>query len=417
MTNEELEFLLDKKNSEVYDAHKEIIDLQNNKDSRLIFGKEWLDESIIGGINNKILFFGSRPGNGKTHHCSETINALLDKNLNPSPVEVCRLNLEMPTMTLLLQQVSRTLNKPPKEILSRPYTEQEKPVVKNVVNSFMDKRIHNMSKILKGNDFQRFVEGYCKKIDLSDRELNKVKWEAVLEQAKNDNKDTSTLDKEIIVAKNSYVPYATKKVILIDHLMIYKSKEEIDDILLRCNEMKMNDKNLSFIIYFQLRRDVEDLWRDGKEKKVNPKNMLPNSTFIYLSDILQQIADIVVSLVIPQVYELEEYAAIHKERNIHLEKHFTEEGMADSNWTRLKARNRIYYNFMKIRLINSFDDPRLFCELLNPEKEEEIQEIYGKPTIKAPTFPPTKPQEEPRGLDIKFNTSVKDAFGDENNPF
>jgi len=383
MTTEDIQKILNNKNEEVLEAHKEIIAIQNNKDNILKFGQPWLDENLVGGINNKIIFLGSRPSNGKTHHCSETINALLNPEINPTDVEVCRLNLEMPTQTLLLQQISRTFNKTPKEVLEKPYSEKEKVIVEGIVKAFMDKRIQNVSKVMKGNNFQDFIESFCSKIDEADKVLNEKEIKRVTKLYE----DTGDRD----LAKKQYKKVATKKVVLIDHLMIYRGKEDIDDILLRCNAMKMKDKNLSFIIYFQLRRDVEDLWKGSKDSKVNPKNMLPDSRFIYMSDVLQQIADIVVGMVIPQVYDLDEYAAIHKERNIHLQEHFNEEDTKDKNWIRLKGRNRIYYNFMKIRLRNSFEDPTIFCNLLSPNKEKEIQDKYKKDNnvmgeIKEPNF-------------------------------
>jgi len=381
MTDQEIKFLLSEENNEVLDAHKEIVSIQKDKSSILRFGKDWLDSNLIGGINNKIIFLGSRPGNGKTFHCSETINSLLDKSLNPSPVKLLRCNLEMPTQTLLLQQICRTLEKTPREVLETPYSETERPVVTSVVNSFMDKRIKNVSKVLTGDDFRKLLINFIEPIDKEDEELNKNSLGLLL---------TGDEEKDEEIIKN-FKPLKTKKVCLIDHLHIYKNKEEIDTILLICNEMKMRDKNLSFIIYFQLRRDVEDLWRETKEKKVNPKNMLPNSTFIYLTDILQQIADIVVGMVIPQVYDLEEYVAVYKDRHKHLEDHFAED-MSDSNWVRLRGRNRIYYNFMKIRLLNSFEDPRLFCDILDAKYEETAEKIFKESkttntkTISLPTF-------------------------------
>jgi hypothetical protein len=47
------------------------------------------------------------------------------------------------------------------------------------------------------------------------------------------------------------------------------------------NEMKMADKNMSFIIYFQFNRSVEDLWK--LRIKANPKNFLHPTqvTFIH----------------------------------------------------------------------------------------------------------------------------------------
>lgn len=403
MTDEEIKFLLSEENNEVLDAHREIVSLQKDKSSLLVFGKPWLDKNLVAGINNKILFFGSRPGGGKTYHCSETINALLDRELNPTPVKVCRFNLEMPTRTLLLQQISRTLNKTPQSILDQPYTEEEKPAVKKIVGAFMDDRIKNISKTLVGNDFKRFVEAFIKEIDLADDLINEPRLSKLL--TGDEEKDKK------IRAEFNY--QKTKKVCLIDHLHIYRSKEEIDTLLLICNELKMRDKNLSFIIYFQLRRDIEDMWRDTKDKKINPKNMLPNSTFIYQTDVLQQVADAVVGMVIPQIYDLEEFASVYKERNEHLKEHFSSDNV-DNTTVRLKARNRIYYNFMKIRLLNSFDDPRLFCDILNPEYEEKIKkEELSKPKQTLSTAIPVFGDQTitVEKFQVLPTVSLNDAFG------
>lgn len=403
MTEEEIKFLLSEENNEVLNAHKEIISMQKDKSSLILFGKPWMDDNLVGGVNNKILFYGSRPGGGKTHHCSETINALLDRKLNPMPIRVARFNLEMPTQTLLLQQISRTLKKTPKEILEKPYSEEERPIVTSIVNAFTDKRIKNISKVLQAQDFKKFVLAFTSEINKEDKLKNKNRLKQLIEKEPN---------KEVEIRK-SFVEELTKKVCLIDHLMIYRNKEEIDNLLLVCNELKMQDRNLSFIIYFQLRRDVEDLWRETKDKKVNPKNMLPNSTFIYMSDVLQQIADIVVGMTIPQIYDLDEFVAVNKERNEHLKEHFTED-LADNRFCRLKGRNRIYYNYMKIRLLNSFDDPRVFCDILNPDYEEKASKLmegnklvfnssaFSTPVFNTPTFEPSIPSP---------NFSVEDAFG------
>lgn len=408
MTDQEIRFLLSEDNNEVLDAHKEIVSMQKNKDNTLKLGESWIDDNLIGGLNNKICFFGGRPSNGKTYHCSQTINALLDKDLNPMPVRVARFNLEMPTQSLMLQEISKILKRDLKDILSRPYTKEEQPIVTKVVNSFMDKRVKNISKVLKAEDFKQFMLAFLKEVD----EADKIESEELLNSLINANPQ----DEERI--RDTFMPIKSKKVGLIDHLMIYRSKEEIDSILLVCNELKMLDRNLSFIIYFQLRRDIEDMWRDTKDKKVNYKNMLPNSTFIYQTDILQQVADIVVGMVIPQIYELENFVSVHKERNAHLKPHFFEE--SDDIFVKLKGRNRIYYNFIKIRLLNSFDDPRLFCSILNPEYEEKANKLMqentkplnGTPLFKtAPLFNQETETEVPEFKEKPLpQVSLKDAF-------
>ncbi len=413
MTEEQIKFLLSDNNNEVLDAHMGIVSMQKDKSTVLRFGESWIDDNLIGGLNNKLCFFGGRPSNGKTFHCSQTINALLNREINPIPVKIARFNLEMPTQSLMLQEISKALKRDLKDILSRPYTEEEKPIVTQIVNSFMDKRVKNISKVLRADDFKQFMLAFLAEIDEEDRVSNEIRLKSLIEENPSEEEN---------IRKN-FIPIKTKKVGLIDHIMVYKNKEEIDAILLVCNELKMLDSNLSFIIYFQLRRDIEDMWRDTKDKKVNPKNMLPNSTFIYQTDILQQVADIVVGMVIPQIYDMDEFVAVNKERNEHLKEHFSAD-TSDSNYSRLKGRNRIYYNFIKIRLLNSFDDPRLFCSVLNPDYEEKanklMQENKNPFQTSVPIFtPPVFEKESPvtPNFDLQNAFQSSSELNDDDKPF
>jgi len=365
MNKESIDKLLSQDYSEALDAHKEIVSIQKNKDVLIKLGDSWVDNSLVGGLNNKAIFFGSRPSNGKTYHCSQTINNLLNKELNPAPIRVLRLNLEMPTTSLLIREISKVLGKKPSEVLQKQYTEEEQPIVRQIVGSFNDKRVTNISRTLKGQDFRYLIEKYLEGIDKEDDSINAPKLNALCEGKNEDEKK---------VIKEQFVPHKTKKVVVVDHLHIYPDKTTIDEILLICNDLRLSDRNLSFIFYFQLSRTIEDMWRETKDKKPNPRNMLPNSTFIYLTDVLQQLADLVVGMVIPQIYDLETFASVHRERDAHLKEHFVDDG-GDSDWVKLKGRNRIYYNIFKNRMTDDFEDPRLFCSILNPKYEEKANKI------------------------------------------
>jgi len=389
MNREEIDKLLSGENDEVLVAHSEIVAIQKDKSNLLKFGVDWIDDNLIGGLNNKITFFGSRPSNGKTHHCSTTINNLLNREINPTEVNILRCNLEMPTAALLLREVSKVLGRKPSSILHEPYSEAERPLVEKVVNSFRDDRITNMSTPLIGEDYKYMLSKFLEKVNKKDTAYN--------------------------LANSDKPPRKTKKVVLTDHLHCYLNKESIDSILSIQNSFKMTDENLSFVNYFQLNRDTEQMWRETKEKKVNPKNMLPNSGSIYLTDLLQQFADIVVGMVIPQIYELDEYVAVHKERNIHLSEHFVDNN-DDNSFVRLKGRNRIYYNFIKIRMLDDFDDPRLFCQVLNPEYEKTAEKIYQenkqpftKSTLSIPVFNETIVFEKESPVPL---ASLAEAFGE-----
>lgn len=364
MLHEEIDLILNKKNDEVVEAHKEIIALQKGTGHTIFTGLEHLDYFLIGGLNNKMVFIGSRPSMGKTYHCETTINSLLNTAINPNQnISILRLNLEMQTRSLLLRDLKKSLNKKMRDIISTPYTEEEQKIVREVVAKHRDPRIVNFSRIVEGEDLRYLINKYRQNIDEQDA-LKNVKalaeWELL-----------SEIEKE----ENPFIPVKTEKIILVDHIHIYQSKKQIDDILTILNEFKMIDKNLSFIIYFQFNRTLEDVWRDTKEKKANPKNFLPNSSHIYNTDSLMQYADIILGMVIPQVVDMDEFASVYKERNMHLEDHFID-GSEDNVTVRLKGRNRIYYNYIKTRLTDDFEDSRLYCSILDPKYEETAERIY-----------------------------------------
>ncbi len=387
MNRDEIDLILNKKNDEVVEAHKEIIDLQKGIGHTIYTGLEHLDYFLIGGLNNKMVFIGSRPSMGKTYHCESTINSLLDVNTNPNQnISILRLNLEMQTRSLLLRDLKKSLNKKMRDIISTPYTEAEKVIVKQVVAKHRDPRIVNFSRIVEGEDLRYLINRYRQNIDEQDTIVNKPSYDAW-------KANWDTLSDEEKKTAERYTPeQTTQKIILVDHIHIYQSKKQIDDILTIMNEFKMLDKNLSFIIYFQFNRTLEDVWRDSKEKKANPKNFLPNSSHIYNTDSLMQYADIILGMVIPQVVDMDEFVSVYKERNMHLEEHFLD-GSEDNVTVRLKGRNRIFYNYIKTRLTDDFEDSRLYCSVLDEKYEETANKIYEQnrnpfvtPSIDIPVF-------------------------------
>ncbi len=371
MTHQEIDLILNKRNDEIVEAHKEIVALQKGNGHLILTGQEHLDYFLVGGLNNKMVFIGSRPSMGKTYHCESTMDNLLDEKINPNQnISILRMNLEMQTKSLLLRDLKKSLGKKMIDIISTPYTEEEQKKVTQVVNKHRDSRIINFSRLVEGEDLRYLLKKFCSTIDEKDAKVNKPSldiWNAKWEK----------LSKEERKTVGNYTPeQTTQKIVLVDHLHIYQTKKQIDDVLSIFNEMKMQDSNLSFIIYFQFNRSLEEVWRDTKEKKANPKTFLPNSGHIYNTDSLMQYADLVMGMVVPQVVDLEEFVSVYKERNEHLKQHFLDEGSSDNVTVRLKGRNRIFYNYIKIRLVDDFEDARLYCDILNPEYEKTAEKLY-----------------------------------------
>jgi len=314
--------------SEIRKAHVDIVAIQKNEKPLLRTGFPYVDEFLPDGLTNKMVFAGSRPAMGKTYNCSELIDNLLSPEINPEQqINILRFNWEMISSSLLLRELKKTLNKRMKDIINTPYTEEEKPLVRAVVAKLDDKRITNVSRIIEGNELRYLLRKFC---------------ETNPEQ---------------------------KKVIICDHLHILSSKDRIDEFLSICNDFKLEFPNFTLIGYFQLNRTLETMWRGNADSKANPKNFRPHSGFIYNTDSLQQFGDLIYTLIIPQVANLDEYASVAKEYYMHLEEHFVD-GNEDSVWAKLKGRNRLYIDIIKVRLVDDFEDPRLFCYLLDSSKED-----------------------------------------------
>ena len=390
MNREEIDLILTGENREALVAHTDIVNLQHKKSTILKTGIKHLDDFLVGGLSNKLIFKGSRPAMGKTTSAEKILTNLLDPEINPNQkISILKMNLEMGMQSLLLRDYKKALGRDMRDILEKPFTKEEIPIIQKVVAKHNDSRIINFSRTVNGDELRYLLKRF---IDISN-------------------------EKGLI-----------EKVCIVDHLHIYPTKKEIDEVLFICNEAKMSDPHLSFIFYFQFGRSLEDIWRDTKDKKANPKTFLPNSSHIYNTDSLMQYGSIVMAQVIPQVVDMDEYASVYKERNMHLQEHFLEDN-PDNKTVRLKGRNRIYYNYIKVRDLDDMDTPRLYCELLNPEYEEKANKImdenknpfsgntpiFNKPPIfnQTQTESPEKPLPTFSALEA-FGSS---SFSENNEPF
>ena len=123
---------------------------------------------------------------------------------------------------------------------------------------------------------------------------------------------------------------------------------------------------LTFIVLGQLNREIENRWRN---KDSNPFTLFPDGSSIYGSDSIVFFSDIVLAQVIPKVAGMDKYGIINRERNPHLEDHILDEDKASpKDYVRLKGHNRIYYHYLKVRLMDG--EPTIYCQILDPEQEE-----------------------------------------------
>lgn len=350
MTREEIDEIVSGGRNLAKDAYMDILRVQMREVQPIKFGIKHIDDKLISGANNLIISFGARPSMGKTHLASEIRANLLNENINPGlPIAILDLNWEMQMKSLLLRELKKGTGRDMKDILSRRFHEEEMDKVNEIYDRLSDERVLTFNNIVQGDSLRHLFDSFI---------------------AKNQGKEI---------------------VVICDHIHILLTKKEIDEFMSIVNEYKMLHTNMTFVIFFQLNREIEKRWRGGADAKLklNPKNFLPNSGDIYNTDMLFQVTDLMMTMVIPQVVDMDEYTTVNKERYKHLEDHFIP-GSDDKNKTvKLKGRNRIYYNFIKIRLNDDFEAPRIYCDVLNPELEDFITDTYysGVPkTTPTPKF-------------------------------
>ena len=89
--------------------------------------------------------------------------------------------------------------------------------------------------------------------------------------------------------------------------------------------------------------------------------------------------------------ERDEYTIINKERNTHLVKLFIP-GSEENKTATLKGRNRVYNHYIKVRMNDSFEDPRTYCDIIDENLEETVNKEYYSGTEAnfhiTPVFPP-----------------------------
>ena len=291
-------------------------------------GIEHLDIIGLGGLYpDTVVAIGARPSMGKSY----TAN-LIRTNILKDPEEdigVLLWNLEMPFFTLLMVELKKVLKKSLKEILAAPPTEDEIPLYQQVTDEFRDHRLTKIDETVTADEFYEVTKEYI------ERNLEK---------------------KQLFI--------------VLDHIGIIRGTnktESIHDIMENVNRLKLEyPGKLTFIILCQLNREIENRWRN---KDTNPFVLSPDSSSIYGSDSILFFSDIVMIQVIPQVVGMEKYALINRERNPHLEEFITDDDRnSPKDWVRLKGQNRIYYHYLKVRLMDG--DPTIYGAVLNPEQEE-----------------------------------------------
>lgn len=298
-------------------------------------GLDFMDTMMLGGfMRQTVNTIAARSGNGKSWLSANLKTNVLDSGRN---VAVLDFDLEMPEFTNLILALKKELNKPLLEILNNlPSSKTEKESYKKVANRFRDPRINRITTTMIPDDFLAVTKEFL--------ERNK--------------------DKEMAF-------------VFLDHILVLLGENK-NTTLLRAmegiNALKMEYPNSCFVIMSQLNREFEQNIRNTSQ----PLLQFPTSSSFYASDSMLFYSDLCVALVLPSRFNIETYGAINREHNKHLLDHVAEDDKESTKtYLRLKAFNRIYYHFIKIRLFEE-GVPTIYCKVLSSEKEKEELEYMNR---------------------------------------
>ena len=327
--------LLEQSVQGINDTVKSLFSYQKKEIVPISSGIPHLDKIGLGGMfPDTVITVSARASQGKSY----TAN-LIRTNILKDPEEdiaVLLWNLEMPFFTLLMVELRKVLHKSLKAILATPPTEAELPLYKKVADEFRDPRLTKIDETVTPLEFYLTTKQFIQ----------------------------NNLHKKQLF-------------ILLDHIGIIKGSnktESIAETMEYVNMLKLEfPGKLTFLILGQLNREIENRWRN---KDSNPFTLFPDSSSIFGSDSIMFFSDIVMVQVIPQVASMDKYGIINRDRNEHLEDHIIDEDReSPKEYVRLKGTNRIYYHFLKVRLMDG--EPTLYCEILDQEQEEFNQAVQG----------------------------------------
>ncbi len=323
-------------NTENFDrAVRSLTALQKGEFQPISSGLDFMDNMMLGGfMRQTVTTIAARSGNGKSW-----LAAFLKTNILDSGRDVAMLDfdLEMPEFTNLILALKKELNKPLREILnSLPKTPEEKDSYKKVAARFRDTRVNRVTTTMTPDDFLLVTKEFLER---------------------NKDKDMSF--------------------VFLDHILVLLGENK-NVTLLRTmegiNNLKLEYPNSCFIVMSQLNREFEQNIRNTS----SPLTQFPSSSSFYASDSMLFYSDLCVALVLPSRFNIETYGAINREHNKHLLEHVCEDDVESTKtYLKLKAFNRIYYHFIKLRLFEE-GVPTIYCRVLSSEKEKEELEFMNR---------------------------------------
>lgn len=289
----------------VEEALKRLNKIQTGKLKPIKFSKPFVNEVLLGGLlPGVIIGIAGMSGSGKSYFLQGLEDDIFNEELNPDCKDyvLLRNNFEMSVFKLLMRELKQGLNTNMAEILSRPFTETEKDVVKEIYEKETNPNVYYLQNPPSPTEWFEKMKSFCEQ-----------------------HKDK----KQIIIS--------------IDHIALIKQtslgkKDGIDNLIESINQLRQLYNNVSFIILSQLNRNIED--RD------NPRNSAPRKGDLYQSDFLFQISDVIIVVHNPYKLGLQEHMVVGRDQ-YHKYNNFKKD--TTKNATTFLTKGNLFYHIIKMR--------------------------------------------------------------------
>lgn len=285
---------------------KELGKYQKGKKKTIKTGRPWLDD-LFPVINGSVITIAAPSGVGKSTELQKLMKNIMNEDVNPAASNYVHLNisLEMKLFSLMLRDLSDSLDKKKVDVLLKEFSEKEKELARDCFEAFEDKR------------------NFISQVPTSPKQFR----ESVSEFLE-DNKDKESV------------------FVSIDHIALFGSdgggkNETIEELIEAINDLKMKYSNAVFILLSQMNGDIA--------KRAADKNFMsqPKDNDLYYSKFTFQVSDYVVVIINPYKLGIVEYSKVNSERYQNLKSYFI--GFDSKQRGYLKSGGVLYFHLLKCR--------------------------------------------------------------------
>lgn len=312
------------------EAFKELHKFQKGERKLIKTGIDGIDKHIGGLLPSNLILLASNSGVGKTHTYQEIFNNFLDTDINPEAKDFVTLEyqLEMKSLDLVLREVHNRIDKRKSEILTTPFTKEEKKEVALYFDSIRDNRRHIVEESVTTKEFLEITDDFCEK-----------------------HKDK----KAVIIG--------------IDHLLLVLAADKVEDPLAKIAEytniLRKKHPNAYFLYLSQLNR----INHANIQERSNL--MVPTVASIYGSSHFEFLSAYVIIMMNPFKMGVNEYMKVQQGRYPDLSDYMTEPN--EKGYVSFNSPGCIFYHLVKARESDCPYDNLWIREMyLSDEQKERI---------------------------------------------